>query len=62
MLGSTEHRARKGAAQVEWWEEIDAMQMEEIALNWTKAGGAPKTNALMHAVIDGAKKRPNDDR
>lgn len=48
------------AALVERWEEIEAMQMEEIGLGWEKARSAPKTYALMKAVIDGAKKRPND--
>ena len=47
------------AALVERWDEIEATQLDEIGLNWTKAGSAPKTYALMQAVIDGAKKRPN---
>lgn len=47
------------AALVERWAEIEAMQMGEIGLNWTKARSAPKTYAMMRAVIDGAKKRPN---
>lgn len=47
------------AALVDRWDEIEAMQLDEIGLNWTKARSAPKTYALMKAVIDGAKKRPN---
>ncbi len=47
------------AALVARWSEIEAMQMDEIGLNWTKARSAPKTYALMKEVIDSAKKRSN---
>lgn len=47
------------AALIERWAEIEAMQLDEIGLGWTKARSAPKTYALMEQVIDGAK-RPND--
>ena len=42
------------AALVERWAEIEAMQMDEIGLNRTKARSAPKTYALMQEVIEGA--------
>ena len=45
------------AALVARWDEIEAMQMDEIGLNWTKAKSAPKTYALMREVIDGARKK-----
>ncbi|WP_018991265.1 hypothetical protein [Aromatoleum toluclasticum] len=45
------------AALVARWDEIEAMQMDEIGLNWTKSRSAPKTYALMKEVIDGARKR-----
>lgn len=45
------------AALVARWDEIEAMQMQEIGLNWVKATKAPKTYALMSEVIDGARKR-----
>lgn len=47
------------AALVARWDEIEAMQMDEIGLGWTKARSAPRTYALMREVIDGVKKRPN---
>ena len=40
------------AALVARWDEIEAMQLDEIGLNWTKARSAPKTYALMKEVID----------
>lgn len=45
------------AALVARWDEIEAMQMDEIGLDWVKAKSAPKTYALMCEVIDGARKR-----
>ena len=45
------------AALVARWDEIEAMQMDEIGLGWTKARSAPKTYALMQEVIDGARKK-----
>lgn len=45
------------AALVARWDEIEAMQMDEIGLNWTKARRAPKTHALMREVIDGSSNR-----
>ena len=45
------------AALVARWDEIEAMQMDEIGLNWVKATRAPKTYALMREVIDGARKQ-----
>lgn len=45
------------AALVARWDEIEAMQMDEIGLDWTKARSAPKTYALMQEVISGARKR-----
>lgn len=47
------------AALVAQWDEIEAMQLDEIGLNWTKARSAPKTYALMQKAIESAKKRPN---
>ena len=44
------------AALVARWDEIEAMQMDEIGLGWVKAKSAPKTYALMREVIDGKKK------
>lgn len=44
------------AALVDRWDEIEAMQLDEIGLNWTKARSAPKTYALMREIIDGANK------
>ena len=40
------------AALVARWDEIEAMQLDEIGLNWTKARSAPKTYALMKEVVD----------
>ena len=45
---------KKWAALVARWDEIEAMQMDEIGLNWTKAQSAPRTYALMQEIIDGA--------
>lgn len=45
------------AALVARWDEIEAMQMEEIGLNWEKAKSAPKTYALMCEVIKSAQKK-----
>ncbi|MDD2609407.1 MAG: hypothetical protein PHX60_06870 [Giesbergeria sp.] len=44
------------AALVARWDEIEALQMYEIGLGWTKAQSAPKTYALMREVINGARK------
>lgn len=38
------------AAMVARWDEIEACQMAEIGLDWTKGGTAPKTYALMKEV------------
>ena len=38
------------AAMVARWDEIEACQLAEIGLDWTKAKSAPKTYALMKAV------------
>ena len=40
------------AVFVERWAEIEAMQMEEIGLDWTKSRRAPKTYALIQEVLD----------
>ncbi len=45
------------AALVARWGEIEAMQMDEIGLGWTKARSAPKTYDLMKEVINGARKQ-----
>ena len=45
------------AALVARWDEIEAMQMDEIGLNWVKAKSAPRTYKLMREVIDSALKR-----
>jgi hypothetical protein len=45
---------KEWAALVARWAEIEECQMEEIGLDWTKAGSAPKTYALMREVINGA--------
>ena len=45
------------AALVDRWDEIEAMQMDEIGLGWTKARSAPKTYALMQEVISGARNK-----
>ncbi len=45
------------AALVARWDEIEAVQLDEIGLGWTKARSAPRTYALMKEVIDGAGKR-----
>ena len=47
------------AALVDRWYEIEAMQMSEIGLGWTKARSAPNTYALMKEVIASASKRHN---
>lgn len=39
------------AALVKRWDEIEAMQLDEIGLNWTKARRAPKTYALMQEIL-----------
>jgi hypothetical protein len=41
-------------ALYEHWDEIEASQLEEIGINWTKARSAPKTYALMRSIIDRA--------
>lgn len=46
------------AALVARWEEIEAMQIDEIGIDWKKARSAPRTYALMREIIDGAHKRP----
>jgi len=38
------------AAMVARWDEIEACQMAEIGLDWTKGKSAPKTYALMQEV------------
>lgn len=43
------------AALVARWDEIEAMQMDEIGLDWVKAKSAPMTYALMREVIDSAR-------
>lgn len=45
------------AALVARWDEIEAMQMDEVGLGLTKANRAPKTYALMREIIDGAWKK-----
>lgn len=39
------------AALVARWDEIEASQLDEIGLNWTKARSAAKTYALMREVL-----------
>lgn len=45
------------AALVARWDEIEALQLEEIGLDWTKARSAPRTYALMREVLDGVRRQ-----
>lgn len=44
-------------ALVARWDEIEAMQMDEIGLGWTKARSAPRTYALMRHILEPVEKR-----
>lgn len=50
-------------AMVAHWDEIEALQMEEIGIGWTKARRAPKTYERMKQVIKGipVHEVPSDD-
>jgi hypothetical protein len=41
------------AALVARWDDIEALQLDEIGLGWTKSRSAPRTYELMRSITDG---------
>lgn len=49
--------SKEWAALVARWDEIEALQLDEIGLDWVKARSAPKTNALMNEILDAVREQ-----